>query len=68
MEMVPSIILKPDLLHKDDVVYEEVFSPVTRYTCRSVRLLLALTNAHDLEIQCTPNGRKNCLFEWFIGL
>ena len=67
MEMVPSIILKPDLLHKD-VVYEEVFSPVTHYTCTSVRLLLALANANDLEIQCTPNGCKNCLFEWFIGL
>ena len=40
------------------VDYEEVFSPVAHYTF--VRLLLALANAPDLEIQRRPNGCKNC--------
>ena len=48
------------------VDYDKVFSPVARNT--SVRSLLALANAHDLEVQCTSNGCKNCLSEWFIGL
>ena len=32
------------------VDYDEVFSPVARNTCTSLRSLLALANAHDLEI------------------
>ena len=48
------------------VDYEEVFSPVAHYTF--VRLLLALANVPDLEIQRRPNGCKNCNFKWFIGL
>lgn len=50
----------------EGVDYKEVFSPVAHYTF--VRLLLALANVPDLEIQRRPNGCKNCNFKWFIGL
>lgn len=46
------------------VDYEKVFSPMARYT--SVRSLLALANAQDLEIH--QMDVKTAFFEWFIRL
>ena len=49
MDRFEAILVAQGCSQEEGVDYEEVFSPVAHYT--SVRSLLALANAHNLEIQ-----------------